>query len=78
MSQINRIEISKKPSFVENWHAGSIEYDGKKYDFWLINPVGSDDDNDYACEVRWWFKSVPREVRMMHTYIIESFLQTLK
>lgn len=77
--EIKRIEINKKPSFTEQWYEGSIQYNEKEYKFWLINPVGVDENGrGYAPEIRWWFKRVPREVRMMYSYIIESFLQTLK
>ena len=78
MNEVKRIEINKKPSFTEQWFEGSIQYNDVEYKFWLINPDGKDENGkQYAPEVRWWFKGVPREVRMMHTYIIESFLQKL-
>ena len=75
---VNQIVINKQPSFIEKWHEGYIEYNGEKYQFWLVHPEGVDPHgNDYECEVRWFFKKVPREVRMMYSYIIESFKQTL-
>lgn len=75
---MNEIVINKKPSFTECWHEGYIEYKGEKHKFWLINPVKDEgDENDYECEVRWFFKGVPREVRMMYPYIIESFKQKI-
>jgi hypothetical protein len=75
---VNEIVINKQPSFIEKWHEGYIEYNGEKYQFWLVHPEGVDPHgNDYECEVRWFFKNVPREVRMMYSYIIESFKQTL-
>lgn len=77
MSEVTRIEIQKKPSFREEWYDGSIFYNKIEYKFWLVNPVGSDDGQEYAPEVRWWFKGIPREVRMLHTYIVESFFQKL-
>jgi hypothetical protein len=75
---VNQIVIKKMPSFREEWHEGFIEYNDHKHMFWLIHPIKiNPDDNDYECEVRWWFKDVPREVRLMYSYIIESFKQTL-
>lgn len=65
------IIIDKIPEFTEKWHKGHVEYMGNKHDFWLVNPLGS----DYECEVRWFFKRVPREVRSMQHLIIEAFKQ---
>lgn len=65
------IAVEKEPAFVETWYEGYIEYDGQKYQFWLIDPEGS----DYEVECRWFFKTVPREVRMMYNSIIESYKQ---
>lgn len=77
---MNQIEINKTPSFSEIWYEGKvIQEDGKEYKFWLIHPQGKDeDDAEYACEIRWFFVRIPKEVRVMYPYIIESFLQTLK
>jgi len=63
------VNIAKKPSFVETWYEGSVEYEGKEHKFWLIDPVG----DNYECEVRWFFKSVPREVRVNYATILELF-----
>jgi hypothetical protein len=65
------ISVEKTPSFVETWYEGVIEYQGKKHQFWIIDPEGS----DYEMECRWFFKTVPREVRMMYNSIIESYKQ---
>lgn len=76
---INTIVINKEPSFTEIWHEGYIEYNGEKYQFWLIHPQGVDPHgNEYELDVRWFFQRVPREVRMMHPYIIEAFKQKQK
>jgi hypothetical protein len=37
------VSINRKPSFTEIWHEGSVEYNGKTFMFWLINPRGFDD-----------------------------------
>ncbi len=72
------ITINKEPSFTEIWHEGYITYNSQKHYFWLIHPQNVDDKGDpYELEVRWFFQRVPREVRAMHPYIIESFKQTL-
>jgi hypothetical protein len=65
------IAVEKTPSFVETWYEGVIEYQGKKHQFWIIDPEGS----EYEIECRWFFKNVPREVRMMYNSIIESYKQ---
>lgn len=68
--------INRKPSFTEIWHEGSVEFDGKTYMFWLINPTGLDEqDREYEMEVRWWFKQVPMEIRRMTEQIINDFKQ---
>jgi len=78
MSQINQISINKIPAFQENWHEGYVEHEGLKHQFWLLHPIRQvEEDNDYELEVRWFFKNVPREVRMLYPQIIESFKQTL-
>ena len=63
------IAVEKTPSFVETWYEGYVEHEGKRYQFWIIDPEGS----DYEIECRWFFKNVPREVRMMYNSIIESY-----
>lgn len=65
------ININKKPSFTEIWYEGSVEYNGEFYSFWLLEPQGS----DYEAEVRWFYKSVPKEVRSMYSEIINTFKQ---
>lgn len=68
------IEISEEPKFIEAWHEGSVTYEAQEYKFWLVNPVRlSSNEHDYEPEVRWFFKSVPREVRNMYNQIIEQF-----
>lgn len=63
------VRINKQPSFTETWYEGSVKYKDEDHKFWLIDPVGG----DYEIEVRWFFKSVPREVRGLYNQIIESF-----
>lgn len=66
--------INKEPSFHEVWHEGYVEYSGKKYYFWLIDPKSEDEKHQqYEMEVRWFFKNVPREVRFLYPKIIEAF-----
>ena len=68
------VSINRKPSFTEIWHEGSVNYEGKEFMFWLINPRGLDDQGrEYEMEVRWWFKQVPMEVRKMSEQIIKDF-----
>jgi uncharacterized pyridoxamine 5'-phosphate oxidase family protein len=68
------VSINRKPSFTEIWHEGSVEFDGKEYKFWLINPRGKDEQGrEYEMEVRWWFKQVPMEIRKMSDTIINDF-----
>ena len=44
------------------------------FDFRSDTPRGKDPDGrEYAVEVRWWFKQVPREVRAMHDKIVEAY-----
>lgn len=70
----SKIVINEKPLFLEAWHEGSVHWDGEEYKFWIINPVRIDPkEHEYELEVRWFFKSVPREVRMMYNEIIEKF-----
>jgi hypothetical protein len=76
---MNQIVINKDASFTEVWHEGYIESNEERYYFWLIDPQGVDPKgNQYEIEVRWFFKTVPREVRVMHNSIIEAFKQTQK
>jgi len=63
------LKINKQPSFTETWYEGSVTYQGKEHQFWLIDPAGA----DYELEVRWFFKQVPREVRGLYNQIVESF-----
>lgn len=68
------VTINKQPSFTEIWYEGSVTYEGKDYNFWLINPRGLDNQGrEYEMEVRWWFKQVPREIRAMSETIIKDF-----
>lgn len=73
------IVINKEPSFIEVWREGHIEHEGQKYQFWLINPVGTDSEGrEYEMEVRWFFQRVPKEVRAMYPLIINAFKQTIE
>jgi hypothetical protein len=68
------VTINRQPSFTEIWYEGSVTYEGKDYNFWLINPRGLDNQGrEYEMEVRWWFKQVPREIRAMSDQIIKDF-----
>ncbi len=68
------VSINRKPSFTEIWHEGSVNYEGREFMFWLINPRGLDDQGrEYEMEVSWWFKQVPMEVRKMSEQIIKDF-----
>lgn len=68
------VTINRQPSFTEIWYEGSVNFQGKDYNFWLINPRGLDDQGrEYEMEVRWWFKQVPREIRAMSETIIKDF-----
>lgn len=70
------VSINRTPSFTEIWHEGSVTFDGKEYNFWLINPRGLDEQGrEYEMEIRWWFKQVPREIRAMSDQIINDFKQ---
>jgi len=75
---MGQITINKTPSFNEVWYEGNIEHMGKKHYFWLIHPQALDNKGEsYELEVRWFFSSVPREVRALYPQIIEAFKQTL-
>lgn len=65
------IHIDKQPSITEVWYEGYVDYKGERHSFWLIEPQNC----DYELEVRWFFKNVPREVRMQYVEIIETFKQ---
>ena len=68
------VSTNRKPSFTEIWHEGSVNYGGKEFMFWLINPRGLDEQGrEYEMEVRWWFKQVPKEIRAMSEQIIKDF-----
>ena len=69
-----KVSINRQPSFTEIWYEGSVEYDGREFMFWLINPRGLDEQGrEYEMEVRWWFKQVPKEIRAMSEQIIKDF-----
>ena len=75
---MQKITITKIPSFEERWHEGFVEHNEKFHYFWLIHPQGLDPNGDqYELEVRWFFSRVPREVRALYPQIIEAFKQTL-
>jgi hypothetical protein len=65
------INLNRKPSFTEVWYEGSVEYNGEFHRFWLLDPQGS----DYELEVRWFNRSVPKQVRAMYNEIINTFKQ---
>ncbi len=68
------VSINRKPSFTEIWYEGSVDFEGRTFMFWLINPRGLDEQGrEYEMEVRWWFKQVPIEVRKMSDQIIKDF-----
>jgi hypothetical protein len=72
--EIARLSINKTHSFTEIFYEGSVIFEDKEYSFWLVDPRGKDPDGrEYAVEVRWWFKQVPREVRAMHEQIVEAY-----
>jgi len=66
---VMKINIDREPSIKEVWYEGSVTYKGLEHKFWLIEPQ----DCDYELEVRWFFKSVPMEVRRQYVEIIETF-----
>jgi hypothetical protein len=68
------VHVSTKPAFTEVWYEGYVEYDEKKFQFWLIDPQGEDQfGNEYEMEVRWFFKNIPKEVRAIHNQILEQY-----
>lgn len=66
------INLNKQPTFQELWYEGSVEYEGTFHRFWLVCPMGKD---DFEPEVKWFFKSVPKEVRAMYKEIINMYLE---
>lgn len=69
-----KIVIEKDPAFYEVWREGYVEFSGQKYYFWLIDPQRS----DYEPEVRWFFRNVPRPVRLMYNNIIEAYKKAIE
>mgnify|MGYP003335743064 CR=1 FL=1 len=70
------ISITKKPEFTEVWYSGYIVYAGQTYDFWLIDPQGTDSRGyEYEVDVRWFFKRVPMEVRRLESEIKKYYLE---
>ena len=68
------VHVSTKPAFIEVWYEGYVEYNEKKFQFWLIDPQGEDQFcNEYEMEVRWFFKNIPKEVRAIHNQILEQY-----
>ena len=68
------VHVSTKPAFIEVWYEGYVEYNEKKFQFWLIDPQGEDQvGNEYEMEVRWFFKNIPIEVRAIHNQILEQY-----
>ena len=37
------VSINKNSSFTEVWYEGSVEFNGKTHNFWLIDPRGFDE-----------------------------------
>jgi hypothetical protein len=73
-NNVMMVKINRQPSFTEIWYEGTVTYDNKDYNFWLINPRGKDEQGrEYEMEVRWWFKQVPVEIRKMSETIINDF-----
>jgi hypothetical protein len=73
-NNVMMVKINRQPSFTEIWYEGTVTYDNKEYNFWLINPRGKDEQGrEYEMEVRWWFKQVPVEIRKMSETIINDF-----
>ena len=73
-NNVMTVTINRQPSFTEIWYEGSVTYENKEYNFWLINPRGLDDQGrEYEMEVRCWFKQVPKEIRAMSEQIIKDF-----
>ncbi len=73
-NNVMMVKINRQPSFTEIWCEGTVTYDNKEYNFWLINPRGKDEQGrEYEMEVRWWFKQVPVEIRKMSETIINDF-----
>jgi len=70
------IQLNSKPSFTEIWYEGSVIFKEKEYKFWLIDPQGEDENgNSYYYDIRWFFKGVPMEVRMISDSIINAYVQ---
>lgn len=67
-----KISLDKEASFTEVWYEGNVEYEGKEHRFWLVDPQHKIGE-EYECEVRWFFKNVPRQVRAMYVTIIELY-----
>lgn len=73
-NNVMMVKINRQPSFTEIWYEGTVTYENKEYNFWLINPRGKDEQGrEYEMEVRWWFKQVPVEIRKMSETIINDF-----
>lgn len=68
------VKIANKETFTEKWYEGSIIYQDKVYQFWMIDPEDKDlEGNSYEPELRWFFKDVPRNVRKMYNEIVQTF-----
>lgn len=73
---IMKIAIKKEPEFKEVWYEGMVEYEGSVYQFWLVDPQSLDpNSNQYEPEVKWFFKNIPREVRMAANEIVKHYLE---
>lgn len=68
------VKLNKQPSFTETWYEGSVMYNNEEHKFWLVDPKSQDPSGDmYECEVKWFFKNVPKEVRGSYASIIEMY-----
>ena len=73
---VMQIAIKKTPEFVEVWFEGMVMYEGENYQFWLVDPQSLDPNgNQYEPEVKWFFKNIPREVRMAANEIVKHYLE---
>jgi hypothetical protein len=56
------------------WFEGSVLYEGEEHKFWLVDPQSTDkNEQEFECEVKWFFKNVPKEVRASYASIIEMY-----
>jgi hypothetical protein len=71
-----KIAIKKEPEFKEVWYEGHVIFEDTLYQFWLVDPQSVDpNSNQYEPEVKWFFKNIPREVRMAANEIVKHYLE---